>query len=355
MSNIDNNNNDANDDGLAEYRLALAHHTSENSLSKQEKRAELRSRFLNVLEYLKTNQTISPIQLDFHRESSLIATRCLSIDSNFSQILVQDLQTHIGHMPTALIHQTTAAASKEKTPFVYIDCCLIQSIDEDDEQYEGCLCSFNDTCTSCSCASRFGINYNSLNCLNMNKNGPIFECNSECHCSFELCQNRVSQKEDQSKNVEIISTSNKGYGVIIKKPILYPGTYIGEYVGEVLSENKAHNRIELTKNYEHNYLLLYNEHHQSEKIIKTFIDARYYGNWTRFINHSCNPNLHIVAIRIDQPTPPHFAFFSLRKIEANEELSYSYGTRIDEKHSKPCYCSSSSCTGFMPYQETDLK
>ncbi|CAF2987788.1 unnamed protein product, partial [Rotaria sp. Silwood2] len=56
MSNIDHNN----DDGLGEYRLALATQAPENSLSKQEKRAELRSRFLNVLEYLKTNQTISP-------------------------------------------------------------------------------------------------------------------------------------------------------------------------------------------------------------------------------------------------------------------------------------------------------
>ncbi|CAF3156658.1 unnamed protein product, partial [Rotaria sp. Silwood2] len=57
MSNIDHNN----DDGLGEYRLALATQAPENSLSKQEKRAELRSRFLNVLEYLKTNQTISAI------------------------------------------------------------------------------------------------------------------------------------------------------------------------------------------------------------------------------------------------------------------------------------------------------
>ena len=56
----------------------------------------------------------------------------------------------------------------------------------------------------------------------MNKSGPIFECNSECHCSLETCQNRVSQKEDQSKNVKLISTSNKGYGVIVEKPILHP-------------------------------------------------------------------------------------------------------------------------------------
>jgi hypothetical protein len=105
MSNIDND-----DDGLTAYRLALANQTPENSESKQEKRAELRLRFLNVLEYLKTSQNISPIELDFHRESSLIATCCLSIDSNFSQILVQDLQTPIGCMPTALIRTNDLTA-----------------------------------------------------------------------------------------------------------------------------------------------------------------------------------------------------------------------------------------------------
>ncbi|CAF1106243.1 unnamed protein product [Adineta steineri] len=350
MSNIDND-----DDGLAVYRLALATQAPENSALKQEKRAELRSRFLNVLEYLKTNKNISPIELDFYRESSLTATHCLSIDSNFSQILVEDLQTKIGCMPTALIQEqtiATAAALKEKTPFVYIDSCLIQLINDDDEQYEGCSCSTDNTCINCSCANRFGINYDSNHCLNMNKTGPIFECNSECNCSFDTCQNRVSQKDDQSKNVKIISTSNKGYGVITEKLILHPGTYIGEYVGEVLSESEAHRRILLTNNFEHNYLLLYNEH-SSQTIMKTFIDARYYGNWTRFINHSCSPNLHIVPIRSDQPTPPRLVFFTLREIHENEELSYSYGTTVDEKFSKPCHCSSSSCSGFMPYQTTD--
>lgn len=105
MSDIDND-----EDGLAAYRLALATQAPENSPSKQEKRTELRSRFLNVLEYLKTNETISPIELHFHRESSLIANHCLSIDSTFSQILVQDLQTPIGSMPTALIRTSDLTA-----------------------------------------------------------------------------------------------------------------------------------------------------------------------------------------------------------------------------------------------------
>lgn len=101
---------DTNEDGLAAYRLALATQTPENSSAKQEKRAELRTRFLNVLEYLKANPTLPSIELDFHRESSLTAASCLSIDSTFSQILVQDLQTPIGLMPTALIRTNDLTA-----------------------------------------------------------------------------------------------------------------------------------------------------------------------------------------------------------------------------------------------------
>lgn len=99
------------DDGLSAFRQALATQTCANSPSLQEKRTELRSRFLNVLEYLKANQqTISPIELDFHRESPLIAARCLSIDSTCSQILVEDLQTHIGSISTALIRTSDLTA-----------------------------------------------------------------------------------------------------------------------------------------------------------------------------------------------------------------------------------------------------
>ena len=204
----------------------------------------------------------------------------------------------------------------------------------------------------CSCVHRFGINYDTNQCLISDQQGPIFECNSECQCSLNTCHNRVSQQNDQSDNVKIISTPTTGYGVVLKTALPHPGTFVGEYIGEVLSETDAHQRIQSTKDFEDNYLLLYNEH-QSNSVTKTFIDARYYGNWTRFINHSCNPNLHIVPIRIDQPEPPRLVFFTLRAIEANEELSYSYGSTIDTHSSKPCRCLSSSCTGYMPYQLTD--
>jgi [histone H3]-lysine36 N-dimethyltransferase SETMAR len=162
----------------------------------------------------------------------------------------------------------------------------------------------------------------------------------------------VSQQDDQSTNVRVISTPGKGFGIVLEKVALPMGAYVGEYVGEILNEDEARQRIESSKGLSHNYLLLFNEH-QTSRRIQTFIDARFYGNWTRLINHSCQPNLQVVPVRIDQFEPPHLAFFTLRAIAMGEELSYSYGDLIDTISSKRCHCGSTACKGFMPYQSED--
>lgn len=52
------------------------------------------------------------------------------------------------------------------------------------------------------------------------------------------------------------------------------------------------------------------------------IDARYYGNISRFINHLCDPN--IIPVRVfmlhQDLRFPRIAFFSSRDIRTGEEL-----------------------------------
>lgn len=54
------------------------------------------------------------------------------------------------------------------------------------------------------------------------------------------------------------------------------------------------------------------------------IDARYYGNVSRFINHLCDPN--IIPVRVfmlhQDLRFPRIAFFSSRGIRPGEELGY---------------------------------
>ncbi|CAF0899849.1 unnamed protein product [Didymodactylos carnosus] len=250
--------------------------------------------------------------------------------------------------------QTLAAAAVDKHLFVYIYSPIMSSGCErelDDEQYEGCLCIDKECSSNCSCVARFGRNYDSSHCLILNKLNPIFECNSECNCDVEKCSNRLTQQDSSYKfesDMEIFAVEGKGYGVRCQKAIDIEGTFIGLYLGEILTINEAKQRS-TAANYEHNYLLLYTEHNLIES--KTYIDARHYGNWTRFINHSCDPNLELVPIRIDNNLPC-IAFFTSRPISANEELSYSYGFQHDDQHDKSfkkCLCSSVKCKGFLPF------
>jgi SET domain-containing protein len=68
------------------------------------------------------------------------------------------------------------------------------------------------------------------------------------------------------------------------------------------------------------------------------IDAKYGGNSSRWINHSCDPNCEA-----DEENGRIF-IKALRNIKAGEELNYDYGLIIDEPYTPklkaeyPCWC-----------------
>jgi len=52
------------------------------------------------------------------------------------------------------------------------------------------------------------------------------------------------------------------------------------------------------------------------------IDARHYGNVSRFINHLCEPNLVPIRVFVEHHDIrfPKLAYFTTREIKAYEEL-----------------------------------
>lgn len=67
---------------------------------------------------------------------------------------------------------------------------------------------------------------------------------------------------------------------------------------------------------------------QQQQQLEQFVcDAKYYGNFTRFINHSCEPN--VVGIRSftkhQDVRFPYIAFFTNKLIKAQTELTLNYG------------------------------
>ncbi|CAK5115157.1 unnamed protein product [Meloidogyne enterolobii] len=96
------------------------------------------------------------------------------------------------------------------------------------------------------------------------------------------------------KNVAKCDSEQKGFGVFAQEKIP-AGHFVVEYVGELVSKEEAEGR--LTSQQHHNYLFTIREFIGGE-CRYTFIDGRYKGNISRFINHSCEPNLFLQVFRL---------------------------------------------------------
>ena len=81
------------------------------------------------------------------------------------------------------------------------------------------------------------------------------------------------------------------------------------------------------------------------------IDAKWYGNVARFINHSCEPNLEKQSVFVDSHDLrlPRLAFFASSDIKKGEELTWDYGYTKGQVKDKthPCFCGASKCRGVM--------
>ncbi|KAF8711468.1 hypothetical protein AX14_013284 [Amanita brunnescens Koide BX004] len=66
---------------------------------------------------------------------------------------------------------------------------------------------------------------------------------------------------------------------------------------------------------------------------KYTVDAYHAGNFTRFLNHSCDPNCTLIPCYITEGNieKPLLAVFTRREIEPGEELCFSYSGDVDDE------------------------
>lgn len=78
-----------------------------------------------------------------------------------------------------------------------------------------------------------------------------------------------------------------------------------------------------------------------------FLDASKEGNVSRFINHSCQPNLFMQSVFTDSHDPafPVMAFFTSRVVKAGTELTWNYFAHALGRQEVPCLCGSDGCHG----------
>uniref|UniRef100_A0A674HBS1 Euchromatic histone lysine methyltransferase 2 n=1 Tax=Taeniopygia guttata TaxID=59729 RepID=A0A674HBS1_TAEGU len=213
------------------------------------------------------------------------------------------------------------------------------NIDHNITHLQHCTCQDDCSSSNCLCGQlsiRCWYDKDGRLLQEFNKIEPplIFECNQACTC-WRSCKNRVVQSGIKVR-LQLYRTAKMGWGVRALQAIP-PGTFICEYVGELISDAEADVR-------EDDSYLFDLDNKDGEVYC---IDARYYGNVSRFINHLCDPN--IIPVRVfmlhQDLRFPRIAFFSSRHIRPGEELGFDYGDRFWDIKSKyfPCQCGSEKC------------
>ncbi|XP_027764370.1 histone-lysine N-methyltransferase SETMAR [Empidonax traillii] len=239
-------------------------------------------------------------------------------------------------------------------------------IDPTEITLAGCSCrSSSCVAAECPCLRR-GDNYSGPCLLGAEQEGfarPVFECNALCECG-ESCQNRLVQRGLRLP-LQVFLTPRKGWGVRALQPVPR-GSFVCEYAGEVLGPAEARRRIRAQGPQDSNYIMALREHLHDGRVLETFVDPTRVGNVGRFLNHSCEPNLFMVPVRVDS-TVPRLALFAARDIPAGEELCYDYSGRFhnssgssgehkpleeDNRLRKPCYCGAPMCASFLPWDSS---
>nr|XP_026691629.1 histone-lysine N-methyltransferase EHMT1 [Ciona intestinalis] len=204
---------------------------------------------------------------------------------------------------------------------------------------QSCQCSDNCGSPSCVCGliserCWYGNDGTLLPEFDILEPPLIYECNQMCRCSRQ-CKNRVVQNGIRYR-LQVYRTQGMGWGLVALEA-MPRGAFVCEYVGELISDDEADQR-------EDDSYLFDLENKDGEIYC---IDARNYGNVSRFINHLCEPNLIPIRVFVGHHDIrfPILAYFTTREIQAGEELGFDYGERFWDVKCRQftCQCGSPVC------------
>ncbi|KAJ3228885.1 hypothetical protein HDU81_005815 [Chytriomyces hyalinus] len=208
----------------------------------------------------------------------------------------------------------------------------------------GSICGTIDGCSCLGLVGGFAYNHDALRDRVVSH---VIECGDACGCSGfgnGGCLNRCVERWTASDGggwkfskllagLAIQATKRKGWGLFTTCDINH-GSFIGEFVGTILTPKQIAVRRAINKSSgaEKNMSLFVVRERSALKGGRLLgpesfgIDATYTCNYTRFINHACNPNLRAILIykRNKLPTLPRIALFARTRIPANTELTLDY-------------------------------
>ncbi|THG19893.1 hypothetical protein TEA_016103 [Camellia sinensis var. sinensis] len=198
--------------------------------------------------------------------------------------------------------------------------------------------------TPCACANEAGGDF-AYTLEGLVKDEFLEECISmnrdpQKHCHFYSASNVLigwySVVQVAICRFQVFMTPRgKGWGLRTLED-LPKGAFVCEYVGEILTNAELFKQASKSpSSEEHAYPVLLDADWGSEGVLKDglCLDATHYGNVARFINHRCF-NSNLVEIPVEVETPDHhyyhLAFFTSRKVQALEELTWVIVINVDD-------------------------
>ncbi|KAF2211476.1 hypothetical protein CERZMDRAFT_43353 [Cercospora zeae-maydis SCOH1-5] len=211
---------------------------------------------------------------------------------------------------------------------------------------------------------------------------PIYECNRNCRCG-SVCKSRLVQKGRKVPLVIFKTGKDRGWGVYSDENLIQ-GEFIDIYLGEVITheETERRGRIDESRNAaevqvdKSSYLFTLDKFvgdrdPANDQIVEKrdcyVVDGEHIGNVTRFINHSCEPNVRLYSVSYNKHDLKLYslAFFAYEDIPAGTELTFDYGDRDEVELEEAiaireaalndprnadkarCYCGKPKCRGVL--------
>lgn len=159
----------------------------------------------------------------------------------------------------------------------------------------------------------------------------------------------------------IIGNTGVRCAEVIKK-----GQFVDCYIGEVIMPEEADRRREASDRASRKDIYLFaldkfsdpksNDPRLTRRPLE--VDGEFMSGPTRFINHSCDPNLRIFA-RVGDHADKHLhdlALFAVKDIQKGEELTFDYvdgvaddneSDNLDTETMEKCLCGSAKCRKFL--------
>ena len=156
---------------------------------------------------------------------------------------------------------------------------------------------------------------------------------------------------------------------------IHKGDFVDTYRGEVITNAEADRREAASGPGKDSYLFALDKFHAESEVLELYVvDGQFKGGPTRFINHSCDPNLRQFAVMRHRGNPMVYdmAFFAVRDIPAYAELNFDYLDRDEEEDDEDdedgdweggglsrggvrggrgerqeCRCGADNCRGFL--------